>query len=133
MIVLDYTKDSELFNETAKKMADKIFSDKEYIEKKNGNKNYKSDPVKSTQMRKFYDKSLELHNKVFVDKEDFSDILPFIKMLNSKIEYAYSRELVSKSFKEVMNTCINQVNNSNDLKNFKLFFEAIIGFYKGRK
>jgi CRISPR/Cas system CSM-associated protein Csm2 small subunit len=35
-----------------------------------------------------------------------------------------------------MNECVNQVNSKEKLKNFKLFFEAVLGFHKsieGRK
>jgi hypothetical protein len=28
--------------------------------------------------------------------------------------------------------CIKQIKNEKDLKTFKLFFEAVIGFFKGR-
>jgi len=32
-----------------------------------------------------------------------------------------------------MGSCINQVSNKKDLNTFKLFFEAVIGFHKGRE
>jgi len=136
MIELDYKKDTELFNETAKKWAELIYKDKEYIEKekKRGKleNNFKSDPIKPTQMRKFYDQLLERHNEVIIEKKDLDEVLPFVKMILSKVEYAYSRELVNKSFRKMMTECIKQINDEQELKNFKLFFEAVIGFYKGR-
>ena len=136
MIELDYTKDKELFNKTAQNWAETIFEDKEYIEKeKRGRieKNFKKDPIKTTQMRKFYDQVLLKYNEVKIDKKEFDEVLPFIKMINSKVEYAYSRELVSKSFREMMRTSIEQIEDEKKLENFKLFFEAVIGFYKGSK
>ena len=111
-IVLDYHKDGELFNKTAKEWAEAI---KE---------------TKKTQVRNFYDKVLELENRT--KKEEWEDVLPFIKMLNSKVEYALTRKVASPEFKDMMNQCIAQVNSKEDLKTFKLFFEAVIGFYKGR-
>ena len=129
MIVLDYTKDSELFNKTAKKMAENIGVGK--------------GGVQNTQIRKFYDKVLELNDKAkSVDDEEFNnEILPFIKMLNSKVAYASQRnsgggKLVNKSFVDMMDTSINQIRTKKDLNTFKLFFEAVIGFHKsleGRK
>jgi hypothetical protein len=32
----------------------------------------------------------------------------------------------------MMNACIQEVKTQEDLKVFKLFFEAVLGFYKGR-
>ncbi len=130
-IVLDYHKDKELFNETAKGWAEAIGSGK--------------GGVQNTQMRKFYDKVLELNDKakdITTDEEFKEEILPFVKMLNSKVAYASQRnsgggKLVNEAFVKMMNDCIRQVNNSKkELDTFKLFFEAVIGFHKsleGRK
>ena len=127
MIELDYTKDSELFNKTADKWAEKIGNDKKY-------------GVQNTQMRKFYDQVLSLQQKSKqMSDEDFqSDLLPFVKMLNSKVAYASTRnsgggKIINKAFVEMMGSCINQVSNKKDLNTFKLFFEAVIGFHKGRE
>ena len=121
MITLDYKKDLELFNKTAKQWAEDIGVGK--------------GGVQNTQIRKFYDKVLELYEKSQTNEEDFSEILPFVKMLNSKVAYASSRnsaggKLVNQKFVQMMNNCINQINSKEDLKIFKLFFEAVIGFHK---
>ncbi len=115
-IVLDYQQDPELFNETAKSWAEEI-----------------GGGVQNTQIRKFYDKVLELNDKA--KHGDFDEILPFVKMLNSKVAYASQRNgvggnLINREFVEMMNICINQVNSKKSLEIFKLFFEAIIGFHK---
>ena len=123
-IVLDYHKDEELFNKTAKEWAEKIGVDKKF-------------GVQNTQMRKFYDKVLELNDKAKkVDEDEFKEeILPFVKMLNSKVAYASQRssgggKLVNKAFVDMMNGCISQIETKERLQNFKLFFEAVIGFHK---
>ena len=122
MIVLDYKKDPELLNNTAKKWAKDIGAGK------NGG-------VQNTQIRKFYDKVLELYEKSQIKDEDFSEILPFVKMLNSKVAYASSRnsgggKLVNQKFIEMMNGCINQTNSKEDLKIFKLFLKLLSDFIK---
>lgn len=124
MIELDYTKDGELFNQTALSWAEKIGAEK--------------GGVQNTQMRKFYDQVLNLHQKAKpMNDEDFeSDLLPFVKMLNSKVAYASTRnsgggKIVNSEFVRMMNSCINQVSTKKDLNTFKLFFEAVIGFHKG--
>lgn len=126
MIELDYTKDVELFNKTADSWAGKIGNGK--------------GGVQNTQMRKFYDQVLNLQQKAKqINEKDFqSDLLPFVKMLNSKVAYASTRssgggKIVNSEFVNMMSSCINQVGNEKDLNTFKLFFEAVIGFHKGRE
>ena len=126
MIVLDYRKDSELFNKTADSWADKIGNGR--------------GGVQNTQMRKFYDQVLDLQQKAkHLDNQEFqTDLLPFVKMLNSKVAYASTRnsgggKIVNKAFVDMMNSCINQIEKREDLNTFKLFFEAVIGFHKGRE
>jgi len=124
-IVLDYHKDPELFDKTAQEWAERIGVGK--------------GGVQNTQIRKFYDRVLELYEES--KNEDFDEILPFVKMLNSKVAYASQRssgggKLVNKAFVEMMQSCITQIGTQKELKNFKLFFEAVIGFHKaleGRK
>lgn len=115
-IELDYTKDPNLFDTTAKEWAEAI------------------DKTKKTQARNFYEKVLELEAKS--KSEEWQDVLPFVKMLNSKVAYASTRnsggrKLINEAFVSMMTQCISQVNTKEDLKVFKLFFEAVLGFFKG--
>jgi len=121
MIELDYKKDKELLNETALKIARGIGAGKY--------------DVQNTQIRKFYDQVLELNNKAKHSDDFVGEVLPFVKMLNSKVAYASSRKsngknIVNKQFVDMMNSCINQVDSKEKLEVFKLFFEAVIGFHK---
>lgn len=116
--VLDYRKDVELFNKTAKDMALNIEREKP--------------ETNTTQMRKFYDYVLELHERSLLE-EDFSNILPFVKMLNSKASYAQERRHVNDVFTSMINSCVMQVDSKEKLEVFKLFFEAVLGFSKGKK
>ena len=110
LIVLDYKKDPNLFDTTAKTVAEKISG------------------TKAAQMRAFYDYVIELEQKS--NTEDFSEILPFVKMLNSKAAYSNARIHSSNEFVEMINKCVAQVATKDDLRVFKLFFEAVIGFSK---
>jgi CRISPR-associated protein Csm2 len=118
-IVLDYTKDEELFNETAKEWAKEIRRDRK--------------TTQTTQMRNFYDYVLDLQSKVEDKKEEIKNILPFVKMLNSKVHYANARNVAGDKFVEMIKQCVSQVKNETTLKTFKLFFEAVIGFSKSRE
>lgn len=110
-INLDYTKDKNLFDTTAREWAEAI------------------DKTKKTQARNFYEKVLGLERKA--KNESWENVLPFVKMLNSKVAYGVSRKVVSQQFQDMMTQCISQVNTKEDLTKFKLFFEAVLGFFKG--
>ncbi|OQX59401.1 MAG: type III-A CRISPR-associated protein Csm2 [Helicobacteraceae bacterium 4484_230] len=121
MIELDYKKDTELLNETAKKWAYDIGTG--------------SGGVQNTQIRKFFNQVLDLNNRARHSDDFGGEILPFVKMLNSKVAYASARKsggsyLINETFVNMMTSCINQVNSKDSLNVFRLFFEAVIGFHK---
>lgn len=110
IIILDYIKNPNLFDETAKEIANKISK------------------TKSTQIRNFYDYVLDLYEQSKI--KSFNEVLPFVKMLNSKVAYSKSRGHSSDEFVLMMNDCIKQIDTKEKLEVFKLFFEAVIGFSK---
>ncbi|GHT94400.1 type III-A CRISPR-associated protein Csm2 [Betaproteobacteria bacterium] len=89
---------------------------------------------KSTQLRKFYDELVMWHDKVFehgVDREaKYKELAPFIKMLCAKVAYAKGRDHVSDGFEKLFTHVIRAINDSDTLKQAKLFIEAFMGFYK---
>jgi len=123
-IDLNYKINTELFDKVALEWATKIGSG-----------------VKNTQIRKFYDYVLEYAEqaKRLQSNDEFTgEILPFIKMLNSKVAYASSRtsgggKIVNDAFVQMVQECVQAVKTKEDLTNFKLFFEAVIGFHKGQE
>ena len=117
-INLNFHQNTELFSKVANEWAAKIASAKP--------------ETKTTQMRNFYDYVLKLQEKANLKNEsDFkAEILPFVKMLNSKVAYANSRKVASNEFVEMINDCVSQVNTQKSLETFKLFFEAVLGFSK---
>ncbi len=109
--------DSQLLNKTAKKWADAIGK------------------TKKTQARNFYDKILELQKNI--KENGFDATYPFILGLNGKVTYARNRNgLVSKEFQDMMEQCLEQIKDNESgeqtFNNFQLFFEAVLGFFKGR-
>ncbi len=56
-------------------------------------------------------------------------------MLNSKVAYGRNRKVVSPEFQDMMSQCLEQITNGEKgeqtFKHFKLFFEAVLGFFKG--
>ncbi len=89
--------------------------------------------TKKTQARNFYDKVLNLEMEI--KENGFESVYPFIRMLNSKVAYGLSRKVVSSEFQDMMSQCLNQISNDDKgeqtFKHFKLFFEAVLGFFKG--
>jgi len=111
------------------KLADMFLTKAEAIAKKLNDGSKKVD-ISTTQYRKFYDKVLELNEKAQgLTKAEFDNkILPFVKMIVSKVAYSKSREHCGVNFETLMKESIKKVNTQEELNNFKLFLEAIIGF-----
>ena len=113
-------KSAEIFSDIAQRAAKHI--------KTNKNLN------KTTQLRKFYDELAMWNDRVQLVRENkagkFQELMPFIKMLKAKVAYAEGRKHVDKSFSEVFNRCIDQINNVETLRDAKLFMEAVMGFCK---
>ena len=86
--------------------------------------------ISTTQFRQFYEKILELNDKAQgLNKEEFDvKILPFVKLLNSKVQYAKSRRNCGERFEKMMDKSIEAVDSQPKLQNFKYFLEAIIGY-----
>lgn len=111
--------DAKLFDSVAKEWAKEIFG--------NGDKAQ----TNKTQIRNFYEKVLELYEDVFIEKKDFNLLLPKIKMLNSKIEYAKGRGHAKGAFVRFIQEGVSKINSKEELEVFKMLFEAVLGFFVG--
>jgi CRISPR-associated protein Csm2 len=119
---------AEMFGDKAQNIADEL--NKDYIYKYNkklGKEEKKEQKTSITQFRKFYERVLELLSKA-TEKDFDIKTKPFIKMLNSKVAYARSRENIGENFVALMNQSIDKVNSYEELKNFKYLLESIIGY-----
>jgi len=108
---------ANLFGEEAKRVAGLL------------NDGYGAD-IKTTQFRQFYEKILELNDKAQgLNKKDFKiKVLPFVKLLNSKVKYSKSRRHCGDRFETMMEKSIYAVESAEELLNFKYFLEALIGY-----
>ncbi|NAZ30932.1 MAG: type III-A CRISPR-associated protein Csm2 [Caldimicrobium sp.] len=117
----------DLFSKIAYDWSEKIsgWSDSGDINRQKQNKNRRS------QIRKFYDEVLffydNLKNK---PKENFKQFLPFIKMIRAKVYYSLGRKHIDNDFKEMIEKCLNQIEDWDDFEVFKNFFEAFMGYYR---
>ena len=97
-----------------------------------------------TQFRKFYEEIDILYRKMLQKtgsqteteahanaEEIFNkQFLPRIKMVLPKIAYAKGREKIPQAFYDLFRLSIGKVNSRKEFINFKLFIEAILGFFK---
>ncbi len=107
-----------------------LFGDKAEELAKRLNDGGKEPDIHTTQFRQFYEKILELNDKAQgLSEDEFKiKILPFVKLLNSKVQYSRARKNCGEIFEKMMNQSIKSVNSEIELRNFKYFLEAIIGY-----
>lgn len=116
-----------LFADIAEEKAAKVF------EAGAGRKN------KSTQLRKFYDELVMWFDKVNLERTKdakavkYTEVAPFIRMMNAKVAYARGRDHVDECFEQMFSHLIRQIVNVDTLKHAKLFMEAFMGFYKAQE
>jgi len=106
----------ELFGEEAKRVANLL-----------NDGGFRPD-ISTTQFRQFYEKILELNDKAQGNENFEVEVLPFVKLLNSKVQYSKSRRNCGERFEEMMDKSIKAVSSAQELQNFKYFLEAIIGY-----
>ena len=87
---------------------------------------------KPTQIRRFYDELVMWNERVDSD-EKFTEVLPFVYMIKSKVAYAKGRKNVDETFQKFIDKTIGQIVDRKTLNNAKLFMEAVMGFYKQYK
>ena len=85
---------------------------------------------KPAQIRQFYDELVMWEERVRQEPARLPEFLPFIRMLNAKAAYANGRGHVDENFAAFIARGLEQVTSPETLRNFKLFFEAFLGFYK---
>jgi len=93
----------------------------------------------STQLRKFYDELVMWFDKVNLERTKdaktlkYTEVEPFIKMMNAKVAYARGRGHVDECFEQMFSHLIRQITDADSLKHAKLFMEAFMGFYKAQE
>ena len=116
-----------LFADIAQEKAERVYEAGE------GRKN------KSTQLRKFYDELVMWFDKVHLERSKearaskYTELAPFIKMMNAKVAYARGRDHVDVCFEHLFSHLIKQISDAESLKHAKLFMEAFMGFYKAQE
>ena len=94
----------------------------------------KLNSINSSQLRKFYAdvKSLERQWQAKGGNDSaFAEILPMLKLLKAKSDYAQNRKVVPPTFKDWLWNHVDSINAANDFKAFLLHFEAVVGFSYG--
>jgi CRISPR-associated protein Csm2 len=88
-------------------------------------------PIKPAQLRKFYaDVKTQERRWIAAGSDDaaFAVVLPMLKLLKAKSEYACNRKVVPPSFCKWLWAHVDSVNTAEDFRAFLLHFEAVVGF-----
>ncbi len=102
----------------------------------------KRDGVSNSQLRQFYGEVKALQSRLDNNKENFSKVYPFILMLKSKANYKSNRKqssiprsllmFIDKNI-EVIQRLNKEGKGFEAFNNFALFFEVVVGYFKGVK
>ncbi len=92
--------------------------------------------VSSTQLRRIFDE-VKRFERLINDDNSFSEQLPYIKMIKSKVAYNVARAVKKKSsekdvyrnLEKFLFSCIDCVKAEKDYHIFVALFEAVYGFY----
>ena len=88
----------------------------------------------ASQLRKFYGDVKTLERQWLNSGGDdaaFPAVLPLIKLLKAKANYACKRNVVPDAFRNWLCEHVDSVNAARDFRAFALHFEAVVGFSYG--
>ena len=88
------------------------------------------DVNKPSQLRRFYDELVMLHDKVRLSPQGFEEQQPFIQMLKAKVAYAKGRERVDERFASLLRRLVDEARDADTFRQARLFMEAFMAFYK---
>ena len=126
----------EFFLNTGERLA-KYLGEKEEVTNKWGKPEYIAG-LSASQLRQFFGEVKALQSKMGKNGEDFAKVYPFVLMLKSKAAYKEDTKNIPKKFREFIDINIELIKKSNKegkgfetFNNFALFYEVVIGFFKG--
>jgi CRISPR-associated protein Csm2 len=121
-----HTPNKNLFSDSAKSLAETFDETGATVDKRGGSR---KDKNTRTQLRGFYDEIVTWNDKIGVNEEKYKLNEPVIRMFLAKVAYSLGRGHISNEVNEFMNDCFRQIDSAASLNNFRLLFEAIMGYY----
>jgi CRISPR-associated protein Csm2 len=124
------------FTDTDKKNLDPALIDEQALAWAKSFVEQTSNPLKSTQMRRFYDEFKAIERKVLrgrgtqEQEANFDRDRALIMMFKAKAVYAEKRRVSPRTFTEFI---FNHMASINDLKDFQAFikvFEAVVAYHR---
>lgn len=89
----------------------------------------------SAQLRRFYHDAKKLEEQI--KEKDFEQFKPHIKLLDSKVAYAYrgggKDSKVPLEFRNFIRNMIYSIESKRDFEAFMLCFEAVVGYFYGNQ
>lgn len=84
-----------------------------------------------TQIRKYYDELVRIQQQSLgSDEGTFKKLLPIIYIVAAKASYAVSKKTLTQSFGNFIEKNVKSINTKEDLDNFIMLFEAVLGYLK---
>lgn len=98
--------------------------------------NRHSKPLKTTQMRRFYDELKAIERKIFQgggsqeQAENFAKNLALLKMFKAKAVYAEKREAAPREFTQFIFDHVSSIADIKDFRAFLKVFESVVAFHR---
>lgn len=94
-------------------------------------KNTKKTMDSYTQVRRFFDELVRIKHLYSMNmSKGFEKYLPSIYIIASKALYAKKRSTLSSFFSDFIYKNVKQIETADDLENFILYFESVLGYLK---
>ncbi len=84
--------------------------------------------LKPTKLRQYYQAIVHIYEQM-KEKEQKDNLWIQFYILKAKVRYDYGREMVTELFEDFITSAVENVKTKEDLEKFKLFFEAVVGFF----
>jgi len=86
--------------------------------------------LNTSKLRQYYQVVSSIYEKMCARKDsDCNDLWMQFYLLKARSNYDKTRRLVNEEFKRFIESAVDNVKTKEDLERFKLFFEAIVGFF----
>ncbi len=93
-------------------------------------------PLKTTQMRRFYDELKAIERKILQagslqeQGENFAKNLALIKMFKAKAVYAEKRKVAPREFTQFIFDHVSSIADAKDFRAFLKVFESVVAFHR---
>lgn len=89
--------------------------------------------VSFTQLRSFFNYVLSVKERLITGKKSYEEIEHEVAMLVSKANYKRTRDAKNTELFKFIEAGVNRIHKKQDVLDFALLFEAVVGFFPRKK